>query len=467
MLLLAAAAFVGSAACRPCHPQISADYAKTQMARSSGPVTSVAPATFTAAGHNYQVTGNRLSFPGGTATIDFFIGSGAEGRSYLFSRDGFLFELPVTFYQRRGWDASPGYEHEAEVRLNRPVDPTCLYCHASRLQPIYGTQNKYADLPFLEAGVACERCHGPGGDHVKNPRGAPMANPAQMAPEARDSVCAQCHLTADARIERPGQRFAAYRPGDKLSDYVTYFVWASKRPGVKVTSHVENLALSACKRAAGDALWCGTCHDPHTNANRTEAACLSCHAQAHHQEESCVGCHMPEANAVDAAHGVFTDHSIRRLPAAPVAAKSFGELTALLGKSDDRSIGLAYAELDDARALPYLKRASPADAPVLLRLAGLEKDAGRAAEMYHQVLTEEPANAVALVNLGVIYASAGRTRDAAALWQRALDTNPALEGGALNLARVLPAPEARRILDRYLSFNPGSIAAQSARRALR
>lgn len=176
---------------------------------------------------------------------------------------------------------------------------------------------------------------------------------------------------------------------------------------------------------------------------------------------------MPKANALDAAHGVFTDHSIRRLPGARVAARSSGELIALLGKSDDRGLGLAYAELEDARALPFLRRASPADAPVLLRLAAFENDPGRAAEMYRQVLREEPANTIALVNLGVLYASASRTQDAAVLWQRALETNPALEGAALNLARVSPAPDARRILDRYLSFNPGSIAAQSARKALR
>ena len=40
-------------------------------------------------------------------------------------------------------------EQEREVRLSRPVDPTCLSCHASRLQPIYATQNRYADPPFL------------------------------------------------------------------------------------------------------------------------------------------------------------------------------------------------------------------------------------------------------------------------------------------------------------------------------
>src|SRR6266849_2344617 len=293
MLLLAAAVFAGSASCRPCHARIFDDYAKTPMARSSGPVDLAPSARFTAAGHRYRIENNRLYFDQGSAPLDYFIGSNTAGRSYLLAREGYLFELPVTWYrQKRAWDASPGYEQEHEVRLNRPVDPTCLLCHASRLRPIYGTQNRYADPPFLDNGVGCERCHGPGSEHVRSPGGSAMVNPAKLVPEERDSICAQCHLTGEARVERAGRRFAEFRPGEKLGDYVTNFVWASKDPAMKVTSHVEKLAMSKCKRVAGDALWCGTCHDTHTNANRTQEACIGCHSGAHHRQESCAQCHM-------------------------------------------------------------------------------------------------------------------------------------------------------------------------------
>jgi Tfp pilus assembly protein PilF len=88
-------------------------------------------------------------------------------------------------------------------------------------------------------------------------------------------------------------------------------------------------------------------------------------------------------------------------------------------------------------------------------------------ERYEAVLREDPANSVALVNLGVIYAQAGRTDEAARLWERALQTNPAIEGAALNLARIRKGPEGRAILQRYLAFNPGSKAARSALEAIR
>src|SRR5689334_3640987 len=107
MLLFLAAVVIGSQACRPCHPAIANSYAQTAMARSSGPIDSIslAPAKFTAAGQRYQIFENQLSFKeAGTeivVPISFFIGSGTAGRSFLFARDRYLFELPVTWYARK------------------------------------------------------------------------------------------------------------------------------------------------------------------------------------------------------------------------------------------------------------------------------------------------------------------------------------------------------------------------------
>ncbi|MCU1326279.1 MAG: tetratricopeptide repeat protein [Bryobacterales bacterium] len=454
MLLLATAVFVGSAVCQPCHPKIAADYAKTPMAQSSGRVTAVPNGEFTAANHRYRVANNRLFFDQGEANFDYFIGSNTAGRSYLFAREGYLFELPVTWYQRASrWDASPGYEHEAAVRLNRPVDPTCLSCHASRLQPIYGTQNRYADPPFIENGISCERCHGPGSEHARDPRTQALANPAKLPSEERDAVCEQCHLTGEARVEKPGRRFAEYRPGMKLSVLVTYLVWQNPPTGLKVTSHVEKLSQSLCLQKSGGKLSCSTCHDVHANVTKGREVCLTCHTVPHGADENCLTCHMPKTGTSDVAHSVVTDHSI---PGKRRTAAGEPALIAFRGTADDRALALGYAELDDPRAGEYLKRARPADAAVLLRL-----------NQYEAVLRTEPSNTTALVNLGVIHASAGKTADAAALWRRALEANPAIEGASLNLAKISPPTEARVILRRYLTFDPGSVAVRSALESLR
>ena len=143
-----------------------------------------------------------------------------------------------------------------------------------------------------------------------------------------------------------------------------------------------------------------------------------------------------------------------------------GRPIAFLGTVDDRALGIAYAEAGDSRALEFLLKAQPVDSEVRLRLAAVEPAPTRAAALYAAVLKSDPANTTALVNLGALYGAAGRASDAAALWKRALETNPALEGAALNLSRVLPRPEARAVLERYLSFNPGSRAVRERLEAL-
>ncbi len=110
---------------------------------------------------------------------------------------------------------------------------------------------------------------------------------------------------------------------------MTVFVRADASPGMKVTSHVENLAQSACKRGSGDRLWCGTCHDPHIVPKLPERVawfrqkCLTCHDTAACKEtkairaarqDDCISCHMPKSPVTDAQHVVYTDHSIPRRP---------------------------------------------------------------------------------------------------------------------------------------------------------
>ena len=119
-----------------------------------------------------------------------------EAETYLFAIDGFLFQSPVNYYALRStWDMSPGYERVTTLPLNHPVDATCLFCHASAVQPVSaGTANRFVGAPFLQSGVGCERCHGAGGSHIRDPRPETIINPARLSPEARDSVCMQCHL---------------------------------------------------------------------------------------------------------------------------------------------------------------------------------------------------------------------------------------------------------------------------------
>ena len=221
-----------------------------------------------------------------------------------------------------------------------------------------------------------------------------------------------------------------------------------------------------CKQVSGPALWCGTCHDPHTNADKSQTACLSCHATSHRRQESCVSCHMPRTRVADANHAVMTDHSIPRTQKV-VAPPATGTLVAFLGAADDRAVGLAYAELADRRARQYLLRATPQDWLVLLRLAVLEPDSVRATTLYESLLRDNPGETAALVNLGSLYAQAGRLTEAGRLWDRALEANPATEEAVLNLTLIRPPGDSRLILERYLALNPVSAKAQARLAAIR
>lgn len=443
------------------------------MSRTNGTLTQPLPAaSFTArsTGLRFTIGGHQVRFGDATYPLRYFIGSGAAGISFLFQHDGFLFLAPLTYYtQSRQWDMSPGYQNARENLWNRPIEPNCLFCHATRPQPIYATQNRYADPPFLEPGIGCERCHGPGSDHATGI--GPIVNPASLPPAQRDSICAQCHLTGKARIDKPGKELAMFRPGNNLSDFVSVFVDSDAAAvRLRVTSHGEKLAYSACRRKSGDALWCGSCHNIHGTVS-VRLKCLECHEgklpSPHAALPDCAGCHMPRTKAADANHGVFTDHSIPRRIRPPGVSKK-RDLVPFPGfSSDDRMLGLAYAEAalesnetsHRHEALRLLRQALPhypADWNLLTRLAYLEAP-GKALPLYQRSLAIRPHQPVALVNAGVILAQSGNLPLAMEYWRKALSMNPGLSEASRNLATALRATgrgeEANQVLGRAAPFS--------------
>ncbi|MES1257742.1 MAG: tetratricopeptide repeat protein [Acidobacteriota bacterium] len=525
-LCLADSPATGSKVCAECHAEIARKYSRTHMAVSSGVsgsglfVPKFDKASFTdrhsvfgysvgkdADGYyfRFQKKGDQPS----TRRLPYFVGSGAAASAFLIAVNGFLYQSPVTWYSRSAsWNLSPGYQNYSYPFLTRAIAPGCLDCHASGLQKIPGTQNGYASPPFLEGGVGCERCHGPGAAHVARMRaggqGSPaILNPARMKPELRDSVCAQCHLSGVVRIDRPGSEHKPFVPGEDFGSHGTAFVRAGDFLHTRVTSHVENLAQSACKKSSGDRMWCGTCHDPHTvpsGAARTSwfrEKCLACHAVKDcgapqslraAKQDSCIACHMPRNATVDAEHVVQTDHSIpRRLtpraapgPAADAALVPFGKKTA-----SDRDLGLAYAivaireqnKIYAGRAFGLLKKAlegSPDDPLTLSYLADLYKkqaDDANAVRLYERLLRADPLETSAPVALGAYAMERGDFQTAIRLWSDALRKSPALLLVRVNLAAALirtgRVPEARAILITALEFNPGFKAAQDLLETLR
>lgn len=517
-------AFAGSEACQDCHTRIYATYFKTPMGRSSGRVgADVFPAGFqstsfqhASSGILYRIDrdskGQHLSFEStrpatdqeafrGSRRLEYYIGSGAAARGYIFSMEGYWFQSPVSYYsRRRKWDVAPGYEQDKSLDISRPVDRQCLECHASRVQLVEGTRNKYHGAPFLEGAVGCERCHGPGAAHVKRmSAGAEtgskeIVDPSRLEPAQRDSVCARCHLTGEINVARLGRSLSAFRPGDVLSDHSVAFVWSPpEEDGIKVIGHFERLWQSRCKQESGDSLWCGTCHDPHSvpsddeRAEYFRAKCLSCHESklnagharlAERRDNDCKACHMPNTRARDGGHSAFTDHSIPRRShrkRRPVEARR--ELVPFwTGSGADRELGLAYARLAlrerdrsyAIRAFQLLEKVPASNDPqVAMQLAFLydrRGDQTKAIELYRRAASLDPSLLTATVNLGGKLALQGRYQEAAKLWEDALTRNAGLEAARINSAiahrRMGNEAAARTQLLKVLQFSPGSEAAR-------
>jgi tetratricopeptide repeat protein/cytochrome c554/c'-like protein len=501
--------YVGNQACRACHGEIYEHYSRTAMARTSGPAgRHLIEGSFRheSSGVEYRISveNEKVYFsyerpgdPGmrGRHELQYYVGSNTRGSTFLFENEGFLYKSPINYYvQKKGWDMSPEYHPPREMEL-KPAPPACLFCHASRIQPpAPGTSNRYGSAPFLQDGVGCERCHGPGGEHIRGM--GVLVNPARLTGERRDSVCVQCHLPGEASVSRPGKTLEMYRPGDLLSEYALTFVYDNAgRGALGAISQVEALALSHCAQRSQGRMACITCHDPHTVVPAPERVayyrdkCLSCHARSFadgHQRGSpdCIGCHMPREDSVDGGHVEVTDHRIPRRarkaagPPGPPSLVPFGT-----AKAEPRDLGLAYAQValrGDARAsqeaLRLLAEALPrypGDAEVLIRLGFLYQQVGRngpAAELYERALQAGSDAPEAATNLGVIYASKGDLKRALALWQGVFGKNPGLSEAGVNLAAGLcqagETAKARETLAEVLKYQADFSRARAMLRAL-
>jgi predicted CXXCH cytochrome family protein len=276
--------------------------------------------------------------------VDWIVGSGHRSRVYLYrTPSGGLFQLPVAWYsQERAWGMAPGYDRADHDGITRSVRRECLFCHNA--YPENTADSHFSPQRFpavMPEGTGCQRCHGPGADHVALAENgdrtaavrAAIVNPSRLPPALRDPVCFQCHLQPAVAMIGP-RRFErgdfSFRPGEALSDYMLHVdIDEPGRPReqrFEINHHAYRLRQSLCYIKGG--ITCSTCHDPHQPLKKDPrlanmvSICLGCHTR-HTASNDCVRCHMPPRRAQDVVHVVMTDHKIqRRAPAnltAPLA----------------------------------------------------------------------------------------------------------------------------------------------------
>lgn len=494
------------ASCAKCHRSIYRNYLKTPMANASGPASQVAiPSTFRdkSSQVTYSIaTGNngvalryaRTTPPilAGGYRLDYYLGSGHRGRSYLYSIDNYLFEAPISYYTaKKSYDLRPGYSNAQEMPAALLLNRKCLICHMSGVKSAdQGTVNHYSGIPFLHGGITCEACHGDTAQHVAQSGDGGLIKLATLAPVERDSICMSCHLEAETSVPRGGGSLADFRPGDRLTDLVTYFVHAGQAASSgRAVSEVEALNQSGCKRASGDRMSCLSCHDPHFSPPPAErvsfyrAKCLACHSQkkfatAHYSNTpDCTSCHMRKSSTIDIPHDQATDHRILRIPSLPAAAGPVSPdapLVPVPGVAEavtNRDLGLAYYSIGlngDSRAMRHawdllsgVVASDPDDVPVLAALGFMARGRGdgtRSANYLSAAYKLDPQDVYVANDLGVLLALSGNKSGARALWRSLFARNQDLVDLGNNLALLEcetgDKPAAEATLTQVLAYSP-------------
>jgi hypothetical protein len=495
--------YVSDDRCADCHSEIARSFADHPMGRSLVPIAR-ALALPEGPGHNlpFEAMGlkftighdkdrvwhrvARLDQAGRPAAemqwqVDYVIGSGTRGHSYLSDRDGYLCQTPISWFsQKQKWDVSPGFKQD---RLTgRPVLPECLNCHANRANYIDGSVNRYREPVFDGHAIGCQRCHGPGELHVVGQEqhdlvvtglDPTIVNPRHLEPALRNAVCEQCHLLGKQRILRLGRRLDDFRPGLPPDLFWSVFVRAPEAGGGdKAVDQVEQMYESRCFRsgAGPERLGCTSCHDPHERVapGRRFAyyrnRCLQCHQQKgcslpladrvrRTKEDSCIDCHMPRYDSLDIAHTASTNHRIPRDGKAALPSNSqkllgdgfpvvsfYRDRTGVDRAENDRDLAVALVEMalggqvSDSRTIgrivPLLEEAEARDpddgvaGEAFGYALGMQGRWANSLAAFETVLAKAPDREQSLVGAATAAERLKKTEAMLTYWRRAIEVNP-------------------------------------------
>jgi hypothetical protein len=530
--------YVGDKVCAGCHGDKDESFHHHPMGRSLSPVAGGPDLEFGERNHNpLNALGSsfRMELRGAELVqvetradqaghiiyqrelpVNYVLGSGSHGHSFLFDRGGYVVQMPISWYSSiKIWDISPGWR---TVGAGRTVIPQCLFCHANQVEPMPGYINRYREPLFRGYSIGCERCHGPGEKHVAVRTGGDdlpagpdytIVNPKHLSPALREAVCQQCHLEGERRLVRRGREVFDFRPGLPLEDFWAIFVHSAHTEDRRAVNHVEQMYESACFRNSAGAgqMGCVSCHDPHEKVAEGKRVawyrqkCLACHEsigckvpeperRRTSASDSCIDCHMPKSPTSDIVHTAGTDHRIPRRPnvTESLAAAPEGQLPLRLfhkkageklTTEDGRELGIALAvQMHSGKAprrfapetLGLLEQAlgqHPDDAEawdakgIVLQLQNRRPEALAA---FKKALEQQPNFEAILYNAAMLAQAMDRLDEACDWWRRAVEMNPWQPEYHGKLALLLMLKNdlegARKHGEEWLKLDPGHLDAR-------
>ncbi len=324
--------FTGSASCLGCHKTIYEDHINTGHYQTSQPASGKNINGSFEQGHNafffnalenvsmekredgyYQVE-YIMGKEKRKSKFDITVGSGKKGQSYLSWKNNSLIQMPVTYFTPEStWTSSPGF-HPRKIVFNRVVTSRCLECHSTYFQKM-SDEDKHPeefDKKNIIYGIDCEKCHGPGKEHVNfhttNPEvkeAKYIVNAGKLSRQISIDLCALCH---SGRLNKSLPSFS-FQAGDKLSDY--FDRPDTLIPGYVMDVHGNQLGLlSQSKCFISSEMTCQSCHNVHKKEQDQlevfSQRCITCHSAGKSKlcglinsvgniiTKNCIDCHMPK-----------------------------------------------------------------------------------------------------------------------------------------------------------------------------
>ena len=315
------ARYVGSLACQKCHAEIYQHWRKTPMANVVRDPREFPDAIIP------DLAKNSVSPKFTKDDVALVYGSVWKQRYFTKHGDDYFAQpaqWDITNHIWRPYFVANGTDWWSTLyppdNMQRPTGPLCDGCHSVD----YNIHTKQV----AEWNVGCERCHGPGSEHVEHPTRGNILDPARMNYVAASDTCIQCH-SQGRPLTNPieGKYYdwpVGYHAGLNLQDYwkleehtlgETTFTHFPDGTAHKNRMQGNDFVQSVMYRRG---VTCFSCHDVHGTENYAQLRkpadrlCLDCHGplslngprtatieeHTHHKTgsagSSCIACHMPK-----------------------------------------------------------------------------------------------------------------------------------------------------------------------------